>query len=333
MNHRELQQAIAAGKIGRLYLLDGTEENLKDEALQLLRKQVLQEGLEDLNEAVMDNPPTDQIIAAAETLPFIADRRLVIVRDLQCLTGRGETDDRLKDYMAHVPDTTVLVFFTRGKANGTKALYKQIKKHGQIVTFEKLKGAELTRWIVEEFRKNGKTCSNQVADRLSFTTGTDTGLLTAEIAKISSMADDRDNVDPEDIDRMATRSIECTVFEMVDAVVAGQQSRAFRLMRDMVTAGEDRLGILAMLLRQYRMLQHVKIMQYEKKSVQAMQQSLAVAPFVMERYLRQAKSYTGGQVKRAVDICLDTEYRVKSGRMNQEGSLEAAMLKIFALRQ
>ena len=131
---------------------------------------------------------------------------------------------------------------------------------------------------------------------------------------------------------MSTRSIECTVFEMVDAVVAGQEGKAFGLLRDMLISGSDRIGILAMLLRQYRLLQHVKIMQFEKKSAQEIKQKLGIAPFAAERCIWQAQAYTGREVKQAVEICLDTEYRIKSGRMNQEGSLEAAMLEIFALR-
>ena len=101
----------------------------------------------------------------------------------------------------------------------------------------------------------------------------------------------------------------------------------------MLLTGADRLGILAMLLRQYRLIQHVKIMQYEKRSPQQIKQGLGIAPFAAERCIRQAAAYSGGEVRQAVDICLDTEYKVKSGQMNQEGALEAAMLRIFALRR
>ena len=101
----------------------------------------------------------------------------------------------------------------------------------------------------------------------------------------------------------------------------------------MLLSGSDRIGILAMLLRQYRLLQHVKIMQFEKKSAQEIKQRLGVAPFAAERCIRQAAAYSGKEIKQAVDICLDTEYRIKSGRLNQEGALEAAMLAIFALRR
>ena len=333
MNYKEFAQALKTGSVGGAYLFEGVEENIKDSALAALRKKLLPEGLEEMNEAQMDNPPADAGVAASETLPFLGDKRLVIVRDQAGLGARGECDEKLVDYVAHVPDTTVLVFFVRGKADARKKLTQAIKKHGQIVAFDALGEAELHQWIIRRFQELGKYCEPECASFLAFWSGTDTGLLRAEIEKIAAFLGENTDVEEHDIRQLATRSIECTVFEMIDAVVEGREGRAFALMRDMLTAGEERLGILAMLLRQFRLLQHVKIMQFEKKAAPEIRKLLGVPSFAADRCITQARGYTGGQVRRAVEICLETETAVKSGRMNQEGALEAALLKIFALRK
>ncbi len=332
MDRKEFMQAIKEGKLRGAYLLEGTEENIKTAALSALRKKLLPEGLEELNENLLDNPPTDALIAAAETLPFLADQRLVVVREHPALTGRAEADDRLLDYLQQVPESCVLVFVQRGKADARKKLYKAVQKHGTVVSFAQLNDVELNQWIIRSFGSMGKQCAPQTASLLAFTVGNDTALLHTEMEKLAALAGERADILEEDVRAVSTRSIECTVFEMVDAVVAGQEGKAFGLLRDMLISGSDRIGILAMLLRQYRLLQHVKIMQFEKKSAQEIKQKLGIAPFAAERCIRQAQAYTGREVKQAVEICLDTEYRIKSGRMNQEGSLEAAMLEIFALR-
>lgn len=332
MDRKEWMQAVKDGTVRGVYLLEGTEENIKASALSTLRKRLLPEGLEELNETLMDNPATDALIAAAETLPFLADKRLVVVREHPAASGRAEADDRLLDYMAHVPDSCVIVFLCRGKADARKKLYKAIQKHGAVVSFAPLSDAELNSWIIRSFQGMGKQCAPQTASLLSFTVGSDTALLRSEMEKLAALAGDREDIRDEDVHAVATRSIECTIFEMVDAVVAGQEGRAFGLLRDMLVSGSDRIGILAMLLRQYRLLQHVKIMQFEKRSPQQIKQNLGIAPFAAERCIRQAAAYSGGAVKHAVDICLNTEYRIKSGQLNQEGALEAAMLEIFALR-
>lgn len=331
MDRKELTQQINQGKVGGVYLFDGPEENIKAAALAALRKALLPEGLEELNESVMEAPATDALIAACETLPFLADKRLVIVREHPAL-ARSEADERLLDYVAHAADSCVLIFLVRGKADARKKLYKAIAKAGSVISFAPLTESELNSWIIKRFAALDKQCAPATASLLAFTVGTDTALLTGEIAKLASLCADRSGVTDEDVRQLATRSIECTVFEMVDAVVAGQEGRAFALMRDMLTAGEERLGILAMLLRQYRMLQHVKIMQYEKKSGPQIAEGLGVKGFAADRYVRQARSLSGAEVKQAVDICLNTEYKVKSGQLNQEGALEATMLSLFALR-
>ena len=120
---------------------------------------------------------------------------------------------------------------------------------------------------------------------------------------------------------------------MVDAVVTGQKSRALTLLRNQLLSGTDRIAILSMLLRQYRLLQHIKIMQFEKRNGDYIRSALGVPPFVVDQYLRQASGYTGGQVKNAVRICFDTEYAVKSGRMQQEGSVESVVIRLLTLRE
>ncbi len=333
MDRKEFHQLVKAGKAQGVFLFDGPEENIKAAALQSLRKAILPESMEELNESVMDNPASDAVIAACETLPFLADKRLVVVREHPALTGRADADEKLISYLAHVPDSCVLIFFARGKADARKKLYTTIKKHGAVVTFAPLTDAEVEQWIVRTFQSLGKGCSQHVASVLAFTVGSDTALLRTEIDKLAALAGDRDEILESDVHAVATRSVECTVFEMVDAVVAGQEGKAFALLRDMLVTGSDRLGILAMLLRQFRLMQHIKIMQYEKVPVPSIKQKLGIAPFAAERCMRQASNYSGGEVKQAVEICLQTEYQVKSGQMNQEGSLEAAMLQIFALRR
>lgn len=332
MNRQEFSQQIKAGTVQGAYLFEGVEENIKVSTLQALRKALLPEGMEELNENLLDAPPTEAIIAACETLPFLAEKRIVVVRDHPALTGRAEVDDSLIAYLPKVPQSAVLIFLHQGKADGRKRLYGAIKKDGNIVSFNQLSEHELNAWIIKVFAAMGKHVDRATAALLSFTVGSDTALLRLEMDKLAALAGERDTVTQEDVRSVAVRSLECTVFEMVDAVVAGQQGQALRLMRDMLSTGEEPMGILAMLLRQFRLMQHIKIMQYENLPTSEIIQRLGMKQFAVENCIRQAKSYTGGQVKRAVQICLDTEYRIKSGQLNADGALEAAMLALFQLR-
>ncbi|MCR5566128.1 MAG: DNA polymerase III subunit delta [Clostridiales bacterium] len=333
MDRKDFDRALSQGLLPSVLLFEGEEEQLKQEALSALRSTVLPAGMEALNETVLENPETNRLIADAETQPFMADRRLVVVRDFPALSGRAEADEKLISWLPSVPESTILLFYCTGKPDGRKKLYTTVKKLGGVVTFAPLRGAELVRFVTDAFRQAGKECDERTAEYLIFTVGDDAGLLRSEITKLASYAGDRPAILSSDIAALATPSTECTVFQMVDAVVNGQKSRALLLLRNQLLAGTDRMAILAMLLRQYRLLQHIKIMQYEKKSGDFIRSALGVPPFAVDQYLRQASGYTGSQVKNAVRICFDAEYAVKSGRIQQEGAVESVVIRLLSLRE
>ena len=320
MERSNFMTAAANRALKGAYLLEGVEENIKQAAVAACRKSFLPEGLEELNESVLDNPDTNTLIAACETLPFMADRRLVIVREHSALL-RGEADEQLIGYVTHVPDTTLLLFVHRGKADARKKLYKTLDRQKNVISFNTLTENELNDWICRRLAKEGRSCSRQTASLITFIAGSDTMQLRTELEKLVSYTEDREEITEEDVRAVVTRSPDYTVFLLVDAVVAGQEARAFGLLRDMLTGGEERVMILAMLLRQYRILQHIKIMQYEKRNQREMQERLGLPGFALDRSIRQAASLTGGQVKQAVELCLQTEYGIKSGAINQEGAL------------
>ena len=333
MERNDFSRLLSHGMLPSVLLFEGEEEQLKQEALSDLRNAILPSGMEALNETVLENPETDVVIAAAETQPFLADRRLVVVRDLSALTGKAEADEKLLSWLSSVPETAILLFYCTGKPDGRKKLYNTVKKLGDIVTFAPLRGAELVRFVTDAFRESGKECDARTAEYLVFTVGDDAGLLRTEISKLASYVGARPSVLPSDVSALATPSTECTVFQMVDAVVTGQKSRALKLLRNQLLSGTDRMAILSMLLRQYRLLQHIKIMQFEKRSGDFIRTSLGVPPFAVDQYLRQASGYTGGQVKNAVRICFDTEYAVKSGRIPADGAVESVIIRLLTLRE
>ena len=332
------------GKTG-VFLFIGEEENLKNESLQLLRKSVLPEGFEAMNESLLDHPTQDEIIAAAETLPFMSDVRLVIVRDYETFKSKKkknedeaeETEDKfsdkaLCDYLRAVPQGSIIVFYQTGDVAKTSSLYKAINTNGFVISFQKLTGSALTDWIMMAFRDCGKECDTQTASHLTFVSGSDSMVLTHEVEKVAAFAGERSRITEADIETIASRSAEYNVFAMVDAVVMGQAERSFSILREMLRNGESRVMVLALLLRQYRQIRQVKIGQFEKVPMQVMCENLGIRDFQYQKIAGLARGITNKQAKEAVDICLETEYAFKAGLIKEEGSLEKCMLQLLALK-
>ncbi len=344
MTHNDFFKAVKAGQTGSLYLMEGTEEYIKQTAFMKLREALLPSGLEALNETVLENPVLGDVMAAVETLPFMAEKRLVTVRECALFRsskkGSEDGDDAPEDgdtkafldYLAHVPPTTCLVFYEKGKADARKKLYGAIKKHGEIASFEPLNGPELNRWIVQTMRGLGKEISPALASTLAFTVGRDAALLRGEMEKLAAYAQEQDQVTAEDIQTVAVKSLEASVFDMVDALVEGKADKAFALYEKMLITGSSRFAVLAMILRQYRILFQYKTLKESGASPGEIRSQLGIPPFAADRAARQAAAYTSEQLKAAMDLCVSTEFSVKSGRMAEEGSVERAMLVLTQLR-
>ena len=332
MDHLEFARRLEQRSLPSVLFFEGPEEHLKQTALQNLRRALLPEGMEELNESRLNAPETDELIAAAETLPFMADQRLILLRDHPAATGRAEADDRLLEYLPQAPSTAVIVFYCVQPVR-QKKIKNAVQKLGGLVEFKPLTVAALTSFITDAFHQQGRECDARTADLLIFIAGADTNRLLNEVAKISAYHPEEPRVSAEDIQALAVPTSESKVFSLVDAILAGQAARAFSLLESLLLSGETRTMILFMLMRQFRLMQHIKIMQYEKRTQQQMMDGLSMNPYAFRQLLRQASGYNGRQVKEAVALCLDTDYQVKSGRLREEGAVESVMLRLLQLKK
>ena len=340
MKHSEFFAALKKGEIARCYLFEGEEEFIKRSALAALRRAVAGGDFSAMNDTRLQDPPPDALIAAAETLPFLSERRFLEVRDSAMLqSGKAKEYDedaavkRLNDYFDHLPDTACIVFFVRGKADGRKKLYQLLKKKAIIVSFDPLEDRELSQWIAQTLSKAGKRVSLSACQRLWFSAGRNLTLLSNEIDKLAAFVGERDEVTAEDVDTVCVKSTEFRVYDMADALLSGQGAKAFAVLNALLREGEERLMLLSLLGRQCRQLRYAKAMAAAGAQAGEIAGKLGVPPFAVKRTLDIARAYTAPQLSQMAELCLDTEYQVKSGQLMDAGALEQAMLQILSLRE
>ena len=347
MDYLAFYAGLKRGEIRTVYLFEGEEEYSKESALKALRAALMTGPLPVMNEATLSNPEESQVVAACETLPMLQERRLVVVRDSPLLTGKppagegGDEDapaekplsgDGLTAYVGRVPPSACLVFFVRGKANGARKLYRAVRDLGGVVGFDALEPETLVKWIAKELKSYGKQVDRQTAERLAFACGRELMPLKNEIAKIAAVMGERAAVAWEDIEAVATLSAEYRVFDLADKVSAGDAGRALPLMRDMLAGGEQRLMLLALLQRHYRQLLFARILTKNGRTQAEVARELGVPGFAARRLATAAGAYTLPQLRRAYLKCVDQEFWVKSGRLNEEGSLEQLVMWLLALK-
>lgn len=339
MNHTELFAQIKRGEIAPCYLFEGEEEFIKRAALEAVRAATVTGDFREMNDITLTDPDADQIIAAAETLPFLSDRRLVVVKESAMLTGgkakgydEAASARRLDEYLnAPAPHSTV-VFYVRGKVDARKKLCAALRKKAAAVTFAQPDDVELTKWIAKRLAMTGKRIEAATCKALIYSVGRDMTLLANELDKLSAYAGDREVVGIADIDAVCTRATEARVFDLATALMLGEGARAFAMLSTLLREGESRLMLLTLLGRQARQASYAKWMAAQGQGQGAIAATIGVPIFAVEKTLHVARRYTDEQLGDIAQLCMETEFEVKSGALPENGSLESVMLRILSMK-
>ena len=341
MNHTEFFASVAQGIIAACYLFEGTEELIKRSALTQLQDAVSSGEFAEMNYTRLIDPPPDVLIATAETLPFLCEKRLVEVRNSSLLLKNAKTKDydendaakTLDAYLSHIPETTCIVFYVPGKADSKKKFYNSLKKHAVIVTFDPLQEGELTKWIGQRFRKLGKTISGTVCQQLWFTAGNNLTMLDLEISKLAAYTGDRNEVTEEDVRCITTQTIEYKVFDLADTLFSGQAGKALTMLKALLREGTDQLMIVPLLGRQCRQMRFAKALGAEGAQANEIAQRLGIPFFAAKKTIASAQRYSIHQLNEMIQLCLDGEYKVKSGQWMEDGLAEKVLLQILSIRK
>lgn len=338
MDRRAFFEQVAKGIVAPCYVLEGPEEYVKRSALDALRRALLPPGMEEMNETRLTDPDAEAVIAAAETLPFLAERRLVVVLESGMLQGRAKGYDEarsaaaLADYVKSLPPTVCLAFYVRDKADGRKKLYQALKKSAELVRFDPLDEREMTQWIARTLKKLGKQISAAACQKLTFTAGTDLYALSGELQKLAAYAGERAEILPEDIDAVCARTTSFRVYDLAASLLRGDAKNAFTLARALQKDGEEPLMLLALLQGECRRMLAVKLLRASGMNADTIAARIGAPAFAVRQLASQVGRYTEGQLRAMADACMDTEFAVKSGRLPLEGALEKTMLQILRIR-
>ncbi len=149
---KTIDQDIKTGQFKHVYLLYGEEQYLIRQYRDRLKQAIA--GDDTMNLGIFSGSDISQkeIVDLAETLPFFAERRLILIEDSGLFKKGAE---ELADYMASVPEMTYFVFVEKEVDRKTK-MYKEVKKAGSVVEFARQKDDILLRWINGRLKKNGK---------------------------------------------------------------------------------------------------------------------------------------------------------------------------------
>ncbi|SCG83639.1 DNA polymerase III subunit delta [Proteiniborus sp. DW1] len=345
MDYKEMLKDIKNDELKNVYLLYGNEMYLKDYIISNIKQKYIDVAFESLNMIYIDGKETttDKIINACETLPFMSDKKIVVVEDLPLFTTKKETnnldEDELCNYLGKLNSSTCLLFvLNEVKIDNRKKVIKIIKQNGEIVQLLKLRDAELIKWTQSVFSRNKKSISNIDIQFFLHQAGyydsnNERTLydLENEINKICSYLGQRKIVEKEDIEKGVVKSLQNNVFALVDAIGEKKVDEALSIFNDMILDNEPIQLIFHMIIRQLRLLMLTKLYGEKGYSQGDISQKINVPTFVVKKLLMQTKNFSSTNLNTILEKALDVDRTIKTGKMEWSLAVEMFISEISNL--
>ena len=322
---KNLNADLKSGQFKQVYLLYGEEGYLKKQYKDRFIKAMLPEG-DTMNYAYYEGKNTDvkEVIDLAETLPFFAERRLIVFENTGFFKTAAGAD--LADYVKEMPETTYFVF-VESEVDKRNKLYKAVNSKGYAVELSTQDEGTLKRWVFNLARRENKEMSEAVITYFIGKVGTDMEKIQRELEKVICYAIDRNTLTKEDVDAVCVTQLSNHIFEMVDAVAAGNQKRALDLYYELLALKEPAMRILYMLARQYRILFHVKALANQGYGRKEIASKAGIHPFVAGKNIEQSKRFKMKELRGVMEEAAQLEQDVKTGLLTDTLAVELFIVK------
>ena len=281
-----MHELIADG-IDPVYVLHSEHPILIERAVSAIRDATVPPATRGFNYDVIEGKPKgNQIVALAQTLPMMAKHRMVFVRDLGLLPA--DEAEPVINYLSKPNPSTVLVAIT-SKLDKRLKLFAQLSKKGFLHVLEAPR--QVGPWVREEAKLKGVRMDSAAMSRLVDTVGNDLSRLSLAIEQLGLYAGDRP-VTSDDVDELIADTRERSVFELTDAIGAADRGRALAAVASLCDQRESAVGVVVMLARHIRQLSMLHTCRMHGVPRSEWNQRIGVPPFVVDKLVAQAKSYT-----------------------------------------
>lgn len=227
--YEELKNEILNKKFHSIYLLMGEEPFYSEQLCELIIENALQPFERDFNQNIfygMDATAED-VVAACEQYPMMAERVLVVVKEAQMM----KKIENMAPYLDHISETTVLVLLVSGKnLDKRTSFYKKITKVAAVFESSKVSLEAMPMWIEKYVSAKGRKIEPEAAMLLSEFAGNDLRKIAIETDKLTkAIPEGQETINAGDIERNIGISREFNVTELTNALASKDASKAFKI--------------------------------------------------------------------------------------------------------
>ena len=297
---KTINEQIKKNELKHCYLLYGEEAYLRHQYRDKLCAAICPDG-DDMNitRFVGKGISGTEVADIAETLPFFADRRVIIIEDSGWFKQGA---DGFEERLGQFPDTTYFIF-VETEVDKRGKLYKKVKELGYPAEMKTPKAKDLMIWLVKQCQNEGKQLTEEAAECLLEEAGASMNQLQMELEKVISYALER------------------------DSITLANREQAVKLYQDLLALREPAMRILYLLTRQIHILLQVSELVRLQMDTATIASKVGIPPFTVGKYKNQVKHFRYEQLLEMLDACQETDAGIKQGRWQDTIGLELLIVQ------
>jgi DNA polymerase-3 subunit delta len=318
-----------------LHVLIGEDDFSVRQALGEIKKGAGDQSALATNTTTLGGQVTmDQVRGVCETIPFLAEKRLVVVEGLlERFEPRNKTDRKkaarqtdqqdeckaIANCLRRIPEFTELVLIS-GRISNHNPLLRELSAIVPIKSFPLIKAARLRQWIERRVNNAGGSILPQATELLVRFVGSDLWIMANEVDKLILFTGGR-RIEEDDIREVVSYAQEVNIFALVDAILEVRVGVAQELMQRLLKQGAVPAYILVMLSRQVNLLVRVRELRNRGKSRNEIQNKLGLTDFLLHKAWEQADKYSPVRLREVYHQLLEADLSIKTGKYDGELAL------------
>ncbi len=327
----ELLAQLRSGKYSRIYLLYGSEDYLVRFYSDRLVEKNLSEDDRLMNMQIYEGTAADvgQVSESAATYPFMADKRVTVIRDSGWFQTKG-VPEALETFVKEIPNLpdSCLLIFEESQVDKRSQLYKAVSKYGTAAELNQPDQEGMIRFAARELAKYGKQTDRQTAVYFLDKVGGDMIYQQLEIAKLASYAGERQIVTMRDVDAVCTQQAEDNVFKMTDALGGRNKNQAFMIYEKLLEANEAPQRIFYLLAGQVRRMFRMRLAMDRRMPDAECADFCGVSPKAVWIYQKQARRFETGHLAQLLTDMTEMDERMKLSRLEADDAVRQVILKM-----
>ena len=306
-----------------------------DAEISKIRLTVTPEEVREVNSlSLMENTVTkSEFLSAVLTVPFMANKRVVIVSNLiSKLNSKKVLDDSewsdIIEQLKLVPDSTDLIFreFDFDKRN---YLFKKISNLCDIRHFPLLRPNELKQWVTDKVNNMGMTIDLKAVNLIVDFIGSDLRTIDSELNKLSLYSDEG-LITESDVQVMVAYVKDQSIFRLVDLALEGRNNEALKITQILLNYGSSPNMIVRMMQRQLRLLLIASDLRKRNIKTSEFSQRLSLSGYPLQKTLEMERRFAFSKILEIYNLILNSDIRVRSGLMTDVTSLDLLISEMAA---